>query len=74
LKEYSNNHLRNAYRIVVGKPEGKRPLGKPRHRWVDNSKMYLRELGWYDVDSIDMAQNRDQWRTIVNTVLNLRFP
>jgi hypothetical protein len=60
---------RNAYRIVVGKPEGKRPLGKPRHRWVDNIK-----IGWDGVEWIDMAHDRDQWRTIVNTVLNLRVP
>jgi hypothetical protein len=58
---------RNAYRILVGKPEGKRPLGKPRRRWVD-----LREIGWDGVDWIDMAQDRDQWRALVNTVLNLR--
>jgi hypothetical protein len=65
---------RNAYRILVGKPEGKRPLGRPRRRWVDNIKMDLREIGWDGVDWIDMAQNRDQWRTLVNMVLNLRDP
>jgi hypothetical protein len=58
----------NAYRILVGKPKGKRPLGKPRRRWVDNIKMDLREIGWDGVDWID----RDQWRVLVNTVLNLR--
>jgi hypothetical protein len=52
----------------VGKPEGKRPLGRPRRRWVDNIKIDLREIGW---DWIDMAQDRDQWRALVNTVLNL---
>jgi hypothetical protein len=62
---------RNAYRILLGKPEGKRPLGRPRRRWVDNIKM---EIGWDGVDWIDMAQDRDQWRALVNTVLNLRVP
>jgi hypothetical protein len=65
---------RNAFRILVGKPEGKRPLGRPRHRWVDEIKMDLREIGWDGVDWIDMAQNRDQWRVLVNTVLNLWVP
>jgi hypothetical protein len=61
---------RNAYRILVGMPEGKRPLG--RRRWVDNVKMDLREIGWDGVNWINMAQDRDQWRALVNTVLNLR--
>jgi hypothetical protein len=65
---------RNAYRILVGKPEGKRPLGGPRRRWVANIKMDLREIGWDGVAWIDMAQDRDQWRALVNTVLNLRVP
>jgi hypothetical protein len=65
---------RNAYRILVGKTEGKRPLGRPRHRWVDNIKTYLREIGWDGVDWMDMAQNRDQCRALVNTVLNVRVP
>jgi hypothetical protein len=65
---------RNAYRILVRKPEGKRPLGRTRHRWVDNNKMDLREIGWDGVDGIDMAQDRDQWRALVNTVFNLRIP
>jgi hypothetical protein len=65
---------RNAYRILVGKPEGKRLLGRPRCRRVDNIKMDLREIGWDGVDWIDMAQDKDQWRTLVNTVLNLRVP
>jgi hypothetical protein len=65
---------RNAYRILVGKPEGKRPLGRPRRRWVDNIKMDLREIGSDEVDWIDMTQDRDQWRAPVNTVLNLRVP
>jgi hypothetical protein len=65
---------RNAYRILVGKPEGKRPLGKPRRRWVDNLKIDLREIGRDGVDWMDMAQDRDQWRALVNTILNLRVP
>jgi hypothetical protein len=65
---------RNAYRILVGKPEGTRPLARPRHRWVDNIKMDLREKGWDGVDRTDMAQDRDQWRALENTVLNLRVP
>jgi hypothetical protein len=65
---------RNAYRILVGKPEGKRPLGRPRHRWVDNIKMNFREIRWDVVDWIDRAQDREQWRALVNTVLNLRVP
>jgi hypothetical protein len=58
----------------VRKPEGKRPLGKPRHRWVDNIKIDLIEIGWDGVDWIDLAQDRDHWRAIVDTVMNLRVP
>jgi hypothetical protein len=65
---------RNAYRLFVGKAEGMRPLGRPRRRWVDNIKIDLREIGWAGVDWIDMAQDRDQWRALVNTVLNFRVP
>jgi hypothetical protein len=65
---------RNAYRILVGKPEGKRTLGRPRRMWVNNSKMNLVEIEWDGVDWIDMAQDRDQWRVLVNTVLNIRVP
>jgi hypothetical protein len=65
---------RNACKILVGKPEGKTSLGRPRRRWVDNSKTDLREIGWDGVDLIDMAQDWDQWRALVNTVLNLRVP
>jgi hypothetical protein len=65
---------RNAYRILVGKPEGKRPLGRPRRRWVNNIKMDLREIGWGGVDWNDLAQDRDQWRALVNMVMNLRVP
>jgi hypothetical protein len=65
---------RNAYRILVGRPEGKRPLGKTRRRWVDNIKMGLREIGWDGMDLIDLAQNRDQWRALVKTAMNLQVP
>jgi hypothetical protein len=65
---------RNAYRILVGKPEGKRPLGRPRRRWVDNIKMDLRKIEWGGMDWTDLAQDRDQWRALVNTVINLRSP
>jgi hypothetical protein len=65
---------RNTYRILVGKTDGKRSLGKPRSRWVDNIKMDLREIGWDGMDWIYLAQNRDQWRALVNTVMNLRVP
>jgi hypothetical protein len=65
---------RNAYRSLVGKPEGRMPLGRPRHRWVDNIRMDLVELGWGDVEWIGLAQDRDRWRALVNSVLNLRVP
>jgi hypothetical protein len=64
---------RYVYRIMVGKPEGKRLLGRPRRRWVDNIKIDLREIVWDGMDSIDLAQNRDQWRALVNTVMNFRI-
>jgi hypothetical protein len=63
---------RNAYRLLVGKPEGRRPLGKPRHMWLDHIRMDLVEVGWGDVDWIGLAQVRDRWRALVNSVLNLR--
>jgi hypothetical protein len=66
--------LRSAYRILVGKPEGKRPLGRPKRIWMDNIKIDLREVGLDGVDWIDLAQDRDQWRALVNTVMNLRVP
>jgi hypothetical protein len=65
---------RNAYRILMAKPEGKRQLGRPRRRWVDNIKMDLREIGLGDMDWIDLAQDRNKWRALVNTVMNLRVP
>jgi hypothetical protein len=63
-----------ACRILVGKPEGKGPLGRPRRRRVDNIKMDLREIGWDGMYWIDLAQARDQWRALVSTVMNLRVP
>jgi hypothetical protein len=65
---------RNAYRILVGKPEGKRPQGRSRRRWEDNIRIDLREIGWGGMDWIDLAWDRDQWRALVNTVMNLRVP
>jgi hypothetical protein len=65
---------RNAYRLLVGKPEGKTPLGRPRCRWVDNIKMYLLEIGWGGLDWIGLAQDRDKWRALVNAVMKLRVP
>jgi hypothetical protein len=65
---------RNAYRILVGKPEGKTQLGRQRRRWVDNIKMDLREIEWDGGDWIELAQDRDQWSALVNTVMNLRVP
>jgi hypothetical protein len=70
----TNEERRNSYRILVGKPEGNRPLVRPRRRWVDNIKMDLREIGWDGMDWMDLAQDRDQWRALVNTVMNLRVP
>jgi hypothetical protein len=58
----------------VGKPEGKKPLGRPTRRWEDNIKMDLREIGWDGMDWTGLAQDRNQWRTLVNTVMNLRIP
>jgi hypothetical protein len=65
---------RNAYRLLVGKPEVKRPLGRPRRRWVDNIRIDLGEVGWGDVHWIDLAKDRNRWRAVVNSVLNLRVP
>jgi hypothetical protein len=65
---------RNAYRLLVGKPEGKRPLGIPRRRWVNKIRMDLGEVGWGDVVWIGLAQGRNRWGALVNSVLNLRVP
>jgi hypothetical protein len=65
---------RNACRILVGKPEGKRPVGGPRHRWNDDINMDLREIVWDGTNWIDLVQDRDQWRALVDTVINLRVP
>jgi hypothetical protein len=67
-------YTRYAYRILVGKPEGKRLLGRPRRRWVDNIKLDLREIGWDGIDWIYLAQDMDQWRALVNMVMNLQVP
>jgi hypothetical protein len=68
----TNGEKRNAYWILVGNPGGKRPLGRPRRTWVDNVKIDLRERGWEGVYLIDLAQDRDQWRALDNTVIHLR--
>jgi hypothetical protein len=65
---------RGVYRVLVGKPEGKRPLGRPRPRWVDNISMDLQEVGCGYVDWIGLAQDRDRWRTLMSAVMNLRVP
>jgi hypothetical protein len=65
---------RNVYRLLVGKPEGKRPLGRPRRRWIDNIKMDLLERGLGGVDWIGLAQDRYKWRVLANAVLNIRVP
>jgi hypothetical protein len=70
----TNGKKRKAYRILLGNPEGKRSLGRPRRRCVDNIKMKLGEIGWNGRDWIDLAQDRDQWRALVNAVMNLRVP
>jgi hypothetical protein len=63
--------IRNAYKTLVGKPEGKRPLRRPRSRWEDNIRMDLRVVGWESVDWVNLVQDRDQWRAVLNTVMNL---
>jgi hypothetical protein len=73
IKLQTRDHT-GKYKILVGKPEVKRPLGRPSRRWVDNIKIDLRERGWDGRDWIDLAQDRDRWRALVNTVMNLRVP
>jgi len=65
---------RDVYRVLAGKPEGKRPLGRPRRRWEDNIKMVLQEVGCGGMDWIELAQDRYRWRAFVNVVMNLRVP
>jgi hypothetical protein len=65
---------RGVYRVMVGKPEGMRPLGRPRRRWENNIKMNLQEVGCGDMNWIDLAQDRDRWRAFVNAVMSLRIP
>ena len=65
---------RGVYRVLVGKPEGKRPLGRPRRRWEDNIKMDIQEVGCKGVDWIELAQDMDRWRALVNAVMNFRVP
>ena len=65
---------RGVYRVLVGKPEGKRPLGRPRRRWEDNIKMALQKVGEGCEDGMELAQDRDRWRALVSTVTNLRVP
>jgi hypothetical protein len=74
VHEVRMEETRNTYRILVGKPEGKRPLGRPRRRWVDNGKIDLKEIGWGSMHSIDLAQERDQCKALVNMDLHLRVP
>jgi hypothetical protein len=64
---------RGVYRVLVGKPEGRRPLGRPRHRWEDNIRMELREVGCGYVDWMELAQGRDRWRALVSAVMNFRI-
>jgi hypothetical protein len=70
----TNGEKKNVYRLLVGTPEGNRPLGRPRRRWVDNIRKDLGEVGWGDVDWIGFAKDRNRWRALVNLVLSLRVP
>jgi hypothetical protein len=64
----------DAYRILVGKPEGKKPVGRPRRKWKNDFKTNIKEIEWDGMDCIDLTLDRDQWRALVNTVINLRVP
>jgi hypothetical protein len=68
----TNGDKRKACRILLGRPERKRPLGRPRRSWEDNIRMDFRDIGWGIIDWIDLVQDRNQWRALVNTVINLR--
>jgi hypothetical protein len=70
----TNGENRNTYRLLGEKPEGKRPLGRPKRSWVDNIKMDLREIEWGSKNWIDLAQDGDKWMALVNTIMNLRVP
>jgi hypothetical protein len=70
----TNEAKRNAYRVLVGKPEGKSPVGSPKRRCVDSIKIDLRMIGWDGMDWIDLAKDRDQWRALLSTVMKLRVP
>jgi hypothetical protein len=70
----THGEVRGAYNILVGKPKGRRPLGRPRRRWEDNTEMDLRKIGFGDVDWIHLARDRDTWQAPVNTVMSLRVP
>jgi hypothetical protein len=70
----TNGEEKNVYRLLVGEPNGRRPLGRPRRTWVDNIKMDLGEIGWVGVDCIGLAQRRDRWRALVNSVMNIWVP
>jgi hypothetical protein len=70
----TDGEKRNIYRLLVGEPEGRRPLHRPRRRWMDNIRMDLVDVVWSDEDWIGLAQDRDRWRPLVNSVLNLRVP
>ena len=66
--------MRSACKVLVGKPEGKRPLGRPRRRWKDNIRLDIQEVEWRGMDWIDLAQDQDRWGAIVKVVINFRFP